>query len=48
MGSDSDLPVMKAAAEVLDTFNVAYEVSKSSLFLLKSVPSINVLGFLDY
>ena len=27
MGSDSDLPVMKAAAELLETFNVAYEVS---------------------
>ena len=28
MGSDSDLPVMKAAAELLETFNVAYEVSE--------------------
>ena len=27
MGSDSDLPVMKAAAEILDTFNVAYEIT---------------------
>lgn len=27
MGSDSDLPVMKAAAELLDHFNVDYEVS---------------------
>lgn len=27
MGSDSDLPVMKAAAEALDSFDVAYELS---------------------
>eukprot|EP00250_Pteridium_aquilinum_P029702 c39978_g1_i1 orf=142-2100(+) len=27
MGSDSDLPVMKAAAELLDSFGVAYELS---------------------
>ncbi|MCO5588741.1 hypothetical protein L7F22_042700 [Adiantum nelumboides] len=27
MGSDSDLPVMKAAAELLDHFNVDYEVT---------------------
>lgn len=27
MGSDSDLPVMKAAAEVLETFNVPYELT---------------------
>ncbi|KAJ7552200.1 hypothetical protein O6H91_06G045900 [Diphasiastrum complanatum] len=27
MGSDSDLPVMKAAAEVLDSFGVSYEVT---------------------
>jgi phosphoribosylcarboxyaminoimidazole (NCAIR) mutase len=26
MGSDSDLPVMKDAAEVLDSFQVPYEV----------------------
>ena len=28
MGSDSDLPVMKDAAKILDTFNVTYEVIK--------------------
>lgn len=27
MGSDSDLPVMKAAANILDEFGVAYEIS---------------------
>lgn len=27
MGSDSDLPVMKAAAEILDFFGVAYELT---------------------
>ncbi len=27
MGSDSDLPVMRAAAEILDEFNVPYEIS---------------------
>lgn len=27
MGSDSDLPVMKAAAEVLDSFSVSYELT---------------------
>ncbi|MCL2396880.1 MAG: 5-(carboxyamino)imidazole ribonucleotide mutase [Defluviitaleaceae bacterium] len=27
MGSDSDLPVMKAAAEILDDFGVAYELT---------------------
>ena len=32
MGSDSDLPVMKASAEILETFNVAYEVSKFHLY----------------
>jgi len=26
MGSDSDLPVMKQAAEILDQFNIAYEI----------------------
>lgn len=27
MGSDSDLPVMKAAAEVLEEFGVDYEIT---------------------
>ncbi len=27
MGSDSDLPVMKAAAEILKTFNIEYEMT---------------------
>ncbi|TYQ18343.1 UNVERIFIED_CONTAM: 5-(carboxyamino)imidazole ribonucleotide mutase [Acetivibrio alkalicellulosi] len=27
MGSDSDLPVMKKAAEILDSLNVGYEIS---------------------
>jgi len=27
MGSDSDLPVMKAAAEVLDSFGITYEIT---------------------
>ena len=27
MGSDSDLPTMKAAAEVLESFGVSYEIS---------------------
>jgi len=27
MGSDSDLPVMKAAADILDNFNVSYEIT---------------------
>ena len=27
MGSDSDLPTMKAAAEVLEAFGVSYEIS---------------------
>jgi len=27
MGSDSDLPVMKAAAEILDGFDIAYELT---------------------
>ncbi|MFP4396958.1 MAG: 5-(carboxyamino)imidazole ribonucleotide mutase [Desulfonatronovibrio sp.] len=27
MGSDSDLPVMKGAAEILDTFEVSYELT---------------------
>ncbi len=27
MGSDSDLPKMKGAAEVLDTFGVPYELT---------------------
>jgi 5-(carboxyamino)imidazole ribonucleotide mutase len=30
MGSDSDLPVMNQAAEILDKFNVAYEVKITS------------------
>lgn len=30
MGSDSDLPVMKQAAEVLDEFNVSYEMKITS------------------
>ncbi len=27
MGSDSDLPVMKGAAEILDQFEVPYEIT---------------------
>ena len=27
MGSDSDLPVMQAAADILDRFGIAYELS---------------------
>lgn len=30
MGSDSDLPVMKQAAEILDEFNVPYEIKITS------------------
>jgi len=30
MGSDSDLPVMNQAAEILDKFNIAYEVKITS------------------
>lgn len=30
MGSDSDLPVMKQAAEILDEFGVAYEIKITS------------------
>jgi 5-(carboxyamino)imidazole ribonucleotide mutase len=30
MGSDSDLPIMKQAADVLEHFNVSYEVVISS------------------
>lgn len=30
MGSDSDLPVMKQAAEILDEFNVSYEIKITS------------------
>jgi 5-(carboxyamino)imidazole ribonucleotide mutase len=30
MGSDSDLPVMNQAAEILDMFNIAYEVKITS------------------
>lgn len=32
MGSDSDLPVMKAAAQILDSFGVNYEVSAEYLY----------------
>lgn len=31
MGSDSDLPVMKDAAQILDMFGVAYEVKEIEL-----------------
>jgi phosphoribosylaminoimidazole carboxylase PurE protein len=30
MGSDSDLPIMKEAAEILDKFNVGYEIKVAS------------------
>jgi 5-(carboxyamino)imidazole ribonucleotide mutase len=30
MGSDSDLPIMKAACEVLEEFNVEYELTVCS------------------
>lgn len=30
MGSDSDLPVMKAAAQILDSFGVSYEVGSAA------------------
>ena len=30
MGSDSDLPVMKQAAEILDEFKVSYEIKITS------------------
>ncbi len=34
MGSDSDLPVMKEAARILNMFSVPYEVIPSGMLLL--------------
>lgn len=37
MGSDSDLPVMKDAARILNMFGVPYEVSYIILFLFRAI-----------